>query len=372
MNKPIRILQIVGGMDMGGIENFIMNVYRNIDRAKVQFDFFIHNDKDAIFENEIKELGGKIFKIPHITKSGHSSYIKNLKKFFQEHREYKVIHCHRDELNGLVLKEAKKNNVKVRISHSHNAYPKYNSLLGKLYKKYYLSQINKYATERFACSQIAGEWMYGKNTKFKVINNGIDVTKYTFNEKIRKLKREELKLKENEIAVGHIGRLVLQKNHKFLIEIFNELLKVNNNYKLFLIGEGELKEEIENKIKELKIENKVIFLGIRKDVNELLQGFDMFVFPSFHEGLPVTLVEAQGAGLKCFISDSITREIDLECGLTEFISLEKSPKEWAEIIDKNREYERKDTVEALRSHGYDMTQNAKKLEALYIKLYENN
>ena len=126
------------------------------------------------------------------------------------------------------------------------------------------------------------------------------------------------------------------------------------------------------KIRNLNLENNVKLLGVRKDVNELLQAFDIFLFPSLYEGLPVTLVEAQGAGLKCFISNTVTKEIDLECGLTEFISLEKSPKEWADIIDKNREYERKDTVEALRSHGYDMTQNAKELENLYIKLYENN
>lgn len=372
MSKPVRILQIVGGMDMGGIENFIMNIYRNIDRTKVQFDFFIHNDKDAIFEEEIRELGGKIFKIPHITKSGHRAYIKNLKNFFKEHKEYKIIHSHRDELNGLVLKEAKKFGIKVRISHSHNAYPKYISFLGKLYKNYYLSQVNKYATERFACSQVAGEWMYGKNKNFKIINNGIDVKKYTFNEKIRKIKRIELNLKENEIAIGHIGRFVLQKNHEFLIDIFNELLKINNNYKLFLIGEGENQEKIKAKVKELNIKKNVIFLGVRKDINEVLQGIDLFLLPSFHEGLPVTLVEAQGAGLKCFISDTVTKEIDLECGLTEFISLEKSPEKWADIIDKNKNYLRKDTTESLRKHGYDMTENAKNLQNIYLKLYGKN
>jgi glycosyltransferase involved in cell wall biosynthesis len=367
--KPIRILQIVGGMNMGGIENFLMNIYRNLDRERVQFDFFIHNDVDAIFEDEIRELGGKVFKILHVTKSGHKKYVENIREFFKNHKEYKVIHCHRDELNGLVLKIAKEEGIKVRISHSHNAYPKYNSFIGKLYKNYYLSKINRYATEKYACSKIAGEWMYGKRTSFEVIKNGIEVKKYLYNEDIRKIKRQELELNEKDIVIGHIGRFVLQKNHMFLLEIFRKLVDRNKEYKLLLIGNGELEKEVINKIEELKLEENVKVLGVRKDVNEILQAMDMFLLPSFHEGLPVTLVEAQGAGLKCFISNTVTKEIDLECGLTEFISLNSSSEEWAEIIDKNRVYIRKDTIESLKSHGYDMTENAKNLENRYIELY---
>ena len=367
--KPIRILQIVGGMNMGGIENFLMNIYRNIDREKIQFDFFIHNDVDAIFEDEIRNLGGKVFKIPHITKSGHMNYIKNVRELFKNHKEYKVIHCHRDELNGLVLKIAKGEGIKVRVSHSHNAYPKYNSLIGKLYKNYYLSKINRYATDKYACSKIAGEWMYGKKSNFEVINNGIEVKKYLYNQDVRKNKRQELKLNEKDIVIGHIGRFVLQKNHMFLLEIFRKLVDRNKEYKLLLIGNGELEKEIINKIEELRLKESVKVLGVRKDINEILQIMDIFLLPSFHEGLPVTLVEAQGAGLKCFISDTVTKEIDLECGLTEFISLEKTSEEWAEIIDKNREYIRKDTIDSLRFHGYDMTENAKNLENRYIELY---
>lgn len=370
--EPIRVLQIVGGMNMGGIENFLMNIYRNIDRNRVQFDFFIHNDEDAIFEREINELGGRVYKIPHITKSGHFQYIKNLRDFFEEHTEYKIVHCHRDELNGLVLKEVKRANIKVRIAHSHNTYPKYSSLIGKLYKNYYLSQINKYSTKNFACSEVAGKWMFGKNGNFEIIKNGIDIKKFEYNEEIRKLKREELGLKDDEIVITHIGRFVLQKNHNFLVEIMKELVKLNSKYKLLLIGNGELEKEIKEKIEKLNLEENIKILGVRKDISSILQATDLFILPSFHEGLPVTLVEAQGAGLKCFISDSVTREIDLECKLTEFISLNKSAQEWAEIIDNNKKYERKNTIEALRKHGYDMTQNAKELENLYIELHKNS
>ena len=366
--EPIRILQITGGMNMGGIENFLMNIYRNIDREKVQFDFLIHQEEKQIFEEEIISLGGKIFRIPSLGKVGHFRYLKELKEFFQVHKEYKIVHSHYNTISGIILREAKKCGIKNRISHSHIAYPKYR-FLEKIYKNYSKFFLKSNTTKMFACSNLAGEWLYGKNENYEVINNGIEANKYKLNEKIRIEKRKELKIEKEEIAIGHIGRLTEQKNHKFLIEIFSKLYNINNKYKLFIIGNGELEEKIREQIKALNLEKNIIMLGVRKDVNEILQAMDLFVFPSLYEGLPVTLVEAQGAGLKCFISDTVTKEIDLECGLTEFISLNRSSEEWAEIIDKNKDYIRKDTIESLKSHGYDMTENAKNLENRYIELY---
>ena len=368
MEKPIRILQITGGMNMGGIENFIMNIYRNIDRNKVQFDFLIHQEKKQIFEDEILKLGGKVYRISSFGKVGHFKYLKILNDFFKTHKEYKIVHSHYNTVSGIILREAKKCEIKNRIAHSHTSYPKYR-LIERIYKAYSKSLINPNSTERFACSKKAGEWLYGKD--YKVINNGIDPKEYIYNKFIREKLRKELEL-ENKIVVGHIGRFSNEKNHKFLIEIMNELKKINENYLLLLIGDGETKKIIEEKVLSLKLEKNIKFLGIRKDVNEILQAMDIFILPSLFEGLPVTLVEAQAAGLKCFISDIITKEIDLECGLTEFISLDKSPKEWANIIDKNKNYERKNTIDSLKSHGYDMTENAKKLEEKYIELYKNS
>lgn len=370
MKEPIRILQITGGMDMGGIENFIMNIYRNIDRKKVQFDFLIHQEEKQVFEDEILSLGGKIYRIPSIRKSGYFKYKKDLRNFF-ENNSYKVIHSHYNELSGIILKVAKQCGIQTRISHSHTSYP-YNKIILKLISEYFIRMLKDREIIKFACSKRAGEWLYGINSEFKVINNGINPKEYKFNQDLREEVRTELNIKNEEILIGHVGRFSEEKNHSFLIKIFNELLRKNENYVLALVGTGDTLDTIKKEIEKLNIDKNVKFLGVRKDVNRLLQAFDIFMLPSIFEGLPVTLVEAQGAGLKCFISNTVTKEIDLECGLTEFISLEKSPKEWAEIVDKNREYGRKDTVEALRSHGYDMTQNAKELEALYIKLYENN
>ena len=371
MDKPIRILQITGGMNMGGIENFIMNIYRNIDRTKVQFDFLIHQEEKQIFEDEILSLGGKIYRIPSFGKLGHFGYLKTLHKFFKEHLEYKIVHSHYNTVSGIILREAKRCGIKERIAHSHTSYPEYR-FIEKVYKSYSKFLINPNSSKKFACSKRAGEWLYGVNSDFKVINNGINSKEYKFNQDLREKVRNELNIKDEEILIGHVGRFSKEKNHSFLIKIFSELLRKNKNYILALVGTGDTLDTIKKEVEKLNIDKNVKFLGVRKDVNRLLQAFDIFMLPSIFEGLPVTLVEAQGAGLKCFISDSVTREIDLECGLTEFISLEKSPKEWAEIIDRNKKYERKDTVEALRSHSYDMTQNAKELENLYIKLYENN
>ena len=370
MKEPIRILQITGGMDMGGIENFIMNIYRNIDRKKVQFDFLIHQEKKQVFEDEILSLGGKIYRIPSIRKSGYFKYKKDLKDFFNNNF-YKVVHSHYNELSGIILKVAKQCGIKTRISHSHTSYP-YSKIILKLISEYFIRMLKDEEVIKFACSKKAGEWLYGVNSDFKVINNGINPKEYKFNQDLREKVRSELNIKRKEILIGHVGRFSREKNHSFLIKIFNELLRKNKNYVLALVGTGDTLDTMKKEVEELNIGKNVRFLGVRKDVNRLLQAFDLFILPSIFEGLPVTLVEAQGAGLKCFISDSITREIDLECGLTEFISLNKSPKEWAEIINRNKKYERKDTVEALRSHGYDMTKNAKELENLYIELYENN
>lgn len=371
--KPIRILQIVGGMNMGGIENFLMNIYRNIDRERIQFDFFIHNDEDAIFEKEIKELGGRVYKIPHITKSGHFQYIRNLKKFFKEHSEYEIIHSHYNEMSGFILKEAKKNGKFITIAHSHSSYPKYKSLLEKIYKSYSISLINKNSDKKFACSKIAGKWLFGEKEKFKIIFNGIDSKKYVYDDNIRKNKRLILGVNETEKVIGHVGRLNFAKNHKFLLEVFKELCLQNKyKYKLLLVGNGELESEIRLKIKELKLESRVKLLGVRKDVNELMQAFDLLLFPSIFEGLPVTLVESQGASLKAIVSDVVTKDIDLNCNLIKFLSLDKTPQEWAEIIENEIDYPRGDMSQYIMDAGYDIVKNAQILEDEYLRLYNNN
>ena len=367
MQKPIRILHVTATMDMGGIENFLINIYRIIDRNKVQFDFVINDrKKEDIFEKEIKELGGKIYKIPSIVEGGHFQYFKSLRKILKENN-YMIVHSHYNMVSGFILREAKKCDVKIRIAHSHNTndqnLKKFNLI--NAYKRVSKFLINKNATLKFACSKEAGEWLYSKN-RFEIIKNGIVTKNYIFNENIRKLKREELKIEKEEIVLGHIGRFDLQKNHEFIIKIFNELVKLNLKYKLILVGDGKLKKEVEKKVRELKLEEKVIFLGVRKDVNELLQAMDLFLFPSLYEGLPVTMVEVQSSGLKSFISNTISQEVDLNCGLINWLSLDQTAKEWAELINNTKAYKRRNTINEIKKAGYDIEENIKKIEKVYL------
>ncbi|WP_298067382.1 glycosyltransferase family 1 protein [uncultured Cetobacterium sp.] len=367
-SDPIRILHVVSIMNMGGIENFIMNIYRNIDRTNIQFDFLVHHEEKGIFEDEIEQLGGKIYRIPFVTKVGHFKYIKYLNEFFKNHREYEIVHSHFNTISGLILKSAKENGVKIRIAHSHIAYPKYR-FLENIYKKYAQSFINKVSTQKFACSKLAGEWLYGKGSKFEVINNGVVARKYIYNEEKRQNIRKLLKIEKNDLVLGHIGRFDEQKNHKFLIKVFEYLYKKNQNYKLFLVGDGKLRKELEEEVKNLGLVNNVIFLGIRKDIPDLLQAFDLFVFPSISEGLPVTLVEAQAASLKCFISNSITNEIDLGCNLISFIDLKISIEEWTKVIVNNEKYERQNLFNIIQKSGYDIEQNVKDIEKMYLEMF---
>lgn len=368
-SKPIRILQIVAKMDMGGLENFLMNIYRNINKSLIQFDFIVNDDDKNYFEDEIYKMGGKIFKIPSIRKSGHFKYFRSLRKIFKK-EQYKIVHSHYNAVSGFILKEAKICKIKNRIAHSHTAPGvefKYKGIMG-LYKKYSKSLINKNVTERFACSKLAGEWLF-EGEKFKIINNGIVAKDYKYNSEKRKKIRKELKISEEEIVIGHVGRVDREKNQEFILDIFFKLIEINKNYKLFLIGEGVLRKKLEKKVKDLNVEEQVHFLGVRNDVKDLLQAFDLFIFPSLVEGLPVTLVEAQAAGLKCFISDSITKEVDLGCDLLNFISLEKSAEEWARFIDNNKKYERKNMFKIIQESGYDMEKNIKEIEKMYLSMF---
>lgn len=364
--KPLRVLQIVGGMNRGGIENFLMNLYRKINRDQIQFDFLTHMKQEQAFEKEIKKLGGKIYRIPSLGEVGPLNYTRILKDFFCNNR-YEIVHSHCNAINGVILNIAKKCGIKNRISHSHTSYPKY-KFISKIYKEIYSRLLLRYvATTRFACSEKAGKWLYG-NKNFKIINNGIDTFEYKYDSSIRKKIREELKLEKDEIVIGHIGRFSDEKNHKFLIEIFKELYKMNKKFHLILVGDGYRRKEIEEKIKrDQNLSMKIDFLGIRDDVKKILQGIDIIIFPSLFEGLPVTIVEAQGSGLKCFLSENISPEVDLGCSLIKFISLNKSAREWADIIIKEYYYKRKDTSEILKKSGYDISQIAKDLENFYLK-----
>src|SRR5690606_84919 len=289
MEQPIRVLQVLTLMNLGGAETMVMNYYRNMDRKKVQFDFLLHRTEKGAYDDEIRELGGKIFYMPPISPLNFLKYKKSLRTFFEEHPEYKIVHSHLNALSAFVLNASKKN-CHIRIAHSHIAINpiNINTFLNKkqsisnnlkdLIQSIMRGPLKKSATHYFACGKKAGQWMYGNKPEknVTVINNAIDVDRFSYNEEVALQMKQELNLSKS-FVVGHIGRFHDQKNHVFILRIFNELLKRHNNSKLVLIGIGELTSKIENDIKKLGLENNVLMLGARKDIPRLMQCMDVFL-----------------------------------------------------------------------------------------------
>lgn len=357
----IRVLHIVTYMGRGGLETMLMNYYRNIDRSKVQFDFLVHRDFEADYDKEILSLGGKIYHVSRLIPWS-KSYKKELCHFFTEHPEYKIVHVHQDCLSSVALKCAQKCGIPVRIAHSHTSNQTKN--LRYIIKRYYMKKIPQYATDLFACGAKAGIWMFG-NQKFNILPNAVDIEKYAFSETIRNEMRKELGISD-EFTVGHIGRFGKEKNHEFLIEVFRQIKNFNKNSKMLLVGNGEEFENIKRKVISLGMEKDVIFTGVRPDVNRLLQAMDVFVFPSLYEGLPVTMIEAQAAGLQCVISDKVPDESIITEGMVTVKKLSDSAEEWAECILSKKDLEREDVSGDIKKHDFDIKSAAKRLEEFYI------
>ena len=371
--EPIRIAQIIGKWLGGGVESVVMNYYRHVDRTKIQFDFICDEDSTNIPYDEIKKLGGKIILVPPYQKV--FEYQKDLIKIFKDNN-YKIVHSHLNTLSVFPLRAAKKAGVPVRIAHSHSTTNK------KEWKKNLLKQILRpfskvYATDYMCCSELAGRWLFGNKEYDKgnvyLLNNAIDLDKFKYDEQLRNKKRKELNIKDDTLVIGHVGRFVEQKNHRFLIDIFNEVHKQKENSILLLVGQGPLMEEMKEKVKTLGIKDSVKFLGQRNDINELYQVFDVFCLPSLYEGLPVVGIEAQATGLLCVLSDDMTKETKV-LNETEFLSLKQSASVWAKIIlnkqlmllDKNN------TTKKMSAVGYDINIESFKLEKIYKKLIKTD
>jgi glycosyltransferase involved in cell wall biosynthesis len=368
--KPIRVLNVVAIMDRGGLETMIMNHYRVIHKDTVQFDFLVHREKKGAYDDEIRSLGGVIFYLPHFNPLRIQEYNNALDRFFEKNRNYEIIHAHYNALSMWVLRSAKKHNVRVRIAHSHLAFPKFNHQSPFFW--YARMKINNYCNYRFACSKDAAVWLFGKkySSLVEVFRNAIPAKKFEYDETTRNRIRNELGLKDC-FVIGHIGRFNSSKNHEYLIRVFHELYRINNSAYLLLIGDGEKKERIENLAIKIGVKDRIRFLGVRNDVSELLQAMDVFVFPSKFEALPVTLVEAQSSGLRIIASDSITKDITFT-NLVTFKSLNLNPVEWAiEIQGIGYDYSRTSTYMSTIEAGYDIYDNARFLTDFYISALNN-
>ncbi len=373
----IRVLQVFTIMNRGGAESMIMNYYRQIDRDKVQFDFLVHRKEKAAFDDEIRSLGGEIYHMNPINPLTPGKYYNELRNFFKEHKEYSIIHSHLNTFSCFPLKVAKEFKIPCRIAHAHIAIDDvgFSSLFSrkesiketfkKLIKLQLKKRVKKDATHLFSCGEKAGNWLFGNGSSFTMMNNAIDTAKFRYNASVSTQYEEQFDLQDT-LVIGHVGRFASQKNHIFLVKIFAELVKERPDSALVMVGDGPLRKGIENQVKSLGIEDKVHFLGVRADIPELFQMFDLFVFPSFYEGLPVTLIEAQAAGVKIIASDTITKEVHLTDDI-KFVSIDKSADFWAKTIQEIDVTKKGDNTDRIITGNYDIASNTKMIEEFYKK-----
>lgn len=364
MASPIRVAQIVGKMNGGGVEAVVMNYYRHIDRSKVQFDFLVDADSTLVPREEIESLGGRVFEIPpyqHVVE-----YQRELQRLFKQ-EGWKIVHSHINALSVFPLRAAKKAGVPVRIAHSHSTSGK-GEYAKNVLKAVLKTQSNRYPTHCFACSRFAGEWLFGKDANFEVVYNAIDLKSFRFNAEAREQARADLGLVGGQFVIGHVGRFMAQKNHPFLIDVFAEVAKRCDDAVLLLVGSGEDEDSIKALVDEHGLSDCVKFLGQRNDVNRLYQAFDVFVLPSLYEGLGLVGVEAQVSGLPCLLSDVIPREVDVT-GECTFLPID-TPVEWADAICSlsKKSYEGRKSTSLDSFANYSIDQQADWLSRRYLQL----
>ncbi len=373
-NTPLRVLVLDTVMDRGGAETMMMNYLRHFDRSKVTYDFLVNRDYRAAYEDEIEALGGRIYRMCPMYPQYFARYKREFRAFLKQHPEYRIIHSNLEERSYFPLRVAAEQGIPVRIAHAHNRPVGFN--LKSIFREYFRMRLPKYVTHMFACGTEAGDWLFGENNRGRVIQqrNAIDTSAYRYDSAIARQVREEFGVTDpNTFVLGHVGRFFPQKNHVFLIDIFAQVHKQHPNSVLWLVGGGELNDELKNqikaKVKELGLTDAVTFLGVRSDVNRLVQGMDSFVLPSLYEGLPVTMIEAQSSGLPCTISDRVPKQCDVT-GNVQIIGLDDSPSQWAKKIwdqySAHDKSERANGADIVTDAGFDIKANAEWLQKFYV------
>lgn len=379
MSETIRVLHVLGGVGLGGAESRIMDLYRQMNRDEIQFDFLVHSEamnhvhgretvrKPEFYDEEIIRLGGHIYVLPKFKVYNYHAYRRAVRDFFGKHHEFQVVQGHMTSTAGIYLPIAKKCGIPVTVAHSRNA----GVVKGAkgIATKFFRRNLAKKADHCFACSELAGEDVFGteamRQGRVKIIHNAINAGRFTYDADKRVQVRERLGLADR-FVLGHVGRFNYQKNHPYLIDVFADVCKIRKDAVLLLLGEGPDMENMKEKCRLLGIEEQVRFMGNQKQTEDYYQAMDMFLLPSFFEGLPGVLVEAQAAGLKCFVSDTITREAEAT-NLVTYLSIEKQPSEWAKRICAEAGYERRNTYETMRAAGFDVETQAEGYRLFYQK-----
>lgn len=359
----IRVLHILANLNRGGAETMIVNYYRHLDRSRVQFDFVVHTSSESAYDKEVIGMGGRIYRLPRFKGYNLISYQQAWAKLLKEHPEWRIVHVHFFTIAGVILPVAKRMRIPTRIVHSHMASPNF-SMLEKIGNFILRRVALKYATDQFACSNDAGKYYFG-NRSFIVVKNAIDTERFIFNSQIRDETRNRLGIDKKNV-IGHVGRFYDPKNHVFLVDVFNEIYKCNNDSVLLLVGNGPLQNQIREKVKLLGLSDAVIFAGARDDIPQLMMAMDVFVFPSLYEGLGIVAIEAQAAGLHTILSDAVP-DAAMITNLARKISLREDACYWAnQILLYDNHYTRGDISMEIRKVGYEIRDNIQWLENYYL------
>lgn len=384
MGEAVRVLHVLGNTNLGGAESRIMDLYRHTDRNRVQFDFLVHSGEEGFFEKEIRELGGRIFRVPRFRIYNYFSYRKALKEFFQKHHEFALVQGHMTSTAAIYLPIAKKAGVKKTAAHARSAGVD-KGLKGTM-TRFLRRNLADKADYLFTCSELAGISVYGEKAvregKTIFIPNAIDCAGFTFDPEKRKKMREELGLTD-ALIIGHVGRFHYAKNHEYLLRVFAELCRMSagaggstaetgadQKYHLILLGEGPLMEDTRKLAEELGVADRVHFLGNHKNIADYYQAMDYFVYPSRYEGMPGTIVEAQASGLPCLMSDTICREV-IATELVETMSIEEEPKVWAEVLQRrmdalvSKQENREKYAAKMAAAGFDVQAQAERMMRFY-------
>ena len=368
MTKPIRILHVLGRTDIGGAESFVMSIYRNIDRDRIQFDFAIHTNDKCDFDDEIERLGGRIYHLPKYKIYNNREYVSEWKRLLNN-KKFAVVHGHMDSTASIYLRIAKQKGIST-VSHIHNTNSEKN--IKSLIKRLYRRNINDVADYKFACSDAAGKYLYGKQSDdYVVIHNGIELEKFLYDSNKGLEIRKSLGISDNDFVIGHVGNYRPIKNHKFILKLLENLNSRIENVKLVLVG-ANVEENLKKQAINLGVDDKVLFLGARSDVSSLLQAFDIFVLPSISEGLGISLIEAQASGLKCFVSENIPKEAEVTDNIY-FLPIKNvnDIKLWSDKIVEEIGYNRENMKSEIEKNGYDIIETVKYLEQFYLRISED-
>lgn len=374
-NHPKRVLHVIHSMRPGGAQTFLLNIFQHIDRSQIQFDFAVRVQNPDFYDEKVKELGGRLFRLPWQAGNPFSlkAYTSALEHVLLNEGPFVALHGHAGLYNGHVLPVGRQAGIPLRITHSHSAGQDKTSVIRAIWAFLMRRRIWENASHLLACSQDAGRWLYGPkwedDPRSKHIPNGIDLEPYASLHKDRKIYRRQLGLPVVGPLVGHIGRFDAVKNHTFLIDVFAAFLSDHLDANLVLVGEGQLEAKVRGYVAEMGLAESVHFLGVRSDIPELLGALDYFILPSLHEGFGIVLIEAQAAGVPCLVSHTVPQSVDLGLNLVEFVSLDSGADHWAQLLSNMDAHEAPDWNErrfALQSRGYDIQSSAALLQRLYL------